>query len=178
MKHSTIYWNLLLVLTYTVSCCCSFTVPTTTNIIKQRQRRQEIMVKKYTPQEQEAIDAVSFYGEMLNSENVDGVVEAYASDGVFYPYNLPTASGSDEIRTSYTNIFQMIKLNVKFVYEDVIVNGDLATVITSSAGKVFVKGPAIEAPEANREVFVLKKVDGGKFKIAHYMFNKSEAPPS
>ena len=132
----------------------------------------------YTPEQQEAVDAVSFYGKMLNTENVDGVVEAYATDGIFYPYNLPTASGSDEIRKSYTNIFNTIKLNVDFVFEDVIVNGNLATVVTSSAGKVFVKGPGIEAPEANREVFVLKKDVDGKFKIAHYMFNKSEAPPS
>lgn len=132
---------------------------------------------KYTPEEQEAVDAVSFYGSKLNAEDVDGVVEAYAPDGVFYPYNLPTASGSDAIKESYTNIFKMIKLNVNFVFEDVCVSGDLATVITSSAGKVFVKEPKIEAPEANREVFILKRVSG-KFKIANYMFNKSEAPPS
>lgn len=131
----------------------------------------------YTPEQQEAVDAVSFYGSKLNAEDVAGVVSAYAPDGVFYPYNLPTASGSDAIEESYTNIFKLIKLNVNFVFEEVSVNGDLATVVTNSAGKVFVKEPKIEAPEANRELFVLKKVDG-KFKIAHYMFNKSEAPPS
>lgn len=134
-------------------------------------------MSSYTPEQQEAVDAVSFYGSKLNAEDVEGVVSAYAPDGIFYPYNLPTASGSEAIQESYTNIFKLIKLNVNFVFEDVMVSGDLATVITSSAGKVFVKEPKIEAPEANREVFVLKKVDG-TFKIAHYMFNKSEAPPS
>jgi hypothetical protein len=57
------------------------------------------------------------------------------------------------------------------------VSGDLATVVTTSAGKVYVKGPQVEVPEANREVIVLKKVDG-IFKIQYYMFNKSEAPSS
>ena len=131
----------------------------------------------YTPEQQEAVDAVSLYGSKLNAEDVAGVVSAYAPDGVFYPYNLPTASGSDAIQDSYTNIFKLIKLNVTFVFEEVSVEGDLATVVTSSAGKVFVKEPKIEAPEANREVFILKKVNG-TFKISHYMFNKSEAPKS
>ena len=138
--------------------------------------RLHTLIMSYTPEQQEVVNAVSKYGSFLSDKNVDGIVDVYASDGIFYPYNLPTAAGSDEIRESYTSIFKLIKLNVKFVFEEVTVSGDLATVITSSAGKVFVKEPAIEVPEANREVFVLNKVDG-KWKIKNYMFNKSEAPP-
>ena len=39
----------------------------------------------YTPEQQEAVDAVSFYGSKLNAEDVDGVVSAYAPDGIFIP---------------------------------------------------------------------------------------------
>ena len=44
--------------------------------------------------------------------------------------------------------------------------------MTTSKGTVKILANGVEAPEANRELFVFEKVDG-EWKIARYMFNKT-----
>ncbi|MUL66302.1 hypothetical protein BOO86_17655 [Mycobacterium sp. CBMA 234] len=115
------------------------------------------------------------YATSLVNADADAAVAQYAADGVFYPYNLPTAAGTDQLLTSYRQIFAAIKLDVAFTIHDVVVDGDLALATTSSEGQVTVLEPGITTAEQNREVFVLNRIDG-EWKIAHYMFNKAEAP--
>ena len=49
----------------------------------------------------------------------------------------------------------------------------MAFAVTNSKGTVKILGNGIVAPEANRELFVFEKVKG-EWKIARYMFNKTE----
>ena len=120
--------------------------------------------------------AVTQYFDALGTQDVPTIVEkSYAPDGVFFPHQLPTAKGSDELRAAYTQIFQAIKLDVKLNIESAEVSGDEAVVVTSSLGTVHVNEPNIDVPEANREIFHMHKIDGD-WRIQTYMFNKAEAP--
>lgn len=114
------------------------------------------------------------YATSLNDSDAEAAVAQYAADGVFYPYNLPTATGTDELLAAYQQIFNTIKLDVAFTVHEVVVAGDLAFATTDSKGRVRVLEPGITADEANREVFVFTR-GGGEWKIARYMFNKSQA---
>ncbi|MBK9194172.1 MAG: DUF4440 domain-containing protein [Flavobacteriales bacterium] len=65
----------------------------------------------------------------------------------------------------------MIKLNIEFFIDEVVVDGDHAFARTTSKGTTLIHATGETVPEENRELFVLQRTDGG-WKIARYMFNK------
>jgi uncharacterized protein (TIGR02246 family) len=113
------------------------------------------------------------YEAALNASDVARVEALYTADGVFMPAGFPTAEGRDAVRASYTGIFGMIRLNVRFAIDEISVEGDLAFARTRSVGTVTVLGTdtGTAAPEENRELFVLRRMGEG-WKIARYLFNK------
>ncbi len=113
------------------------------------------------------------YEQALNTADAARAASLYAADGVFYPYNVPTASGA-EILGSYEQIFNTIKLDIAFAIHEIVVDGDTAFATTESKGQVTVLEPGITAPEANRELFVFVR-EANDWKIGRYMFNKSGA---
>lgn len=119
-------------------------------------------------------ELLSRYETALNESDIEAAVAVYAEDGVFYPYQLPTAAGTAELRASYAQIFATIRLAVAFEVREVVVEGDLAFATTSSRGTVTVLEPDVTVEEANREVFVLVRGADG-WRVARYMFNKAEA---
>lgn len=125
-----------------------------------------------TQEIQAVLDA---YGTALRTADVDLAVSQYAPDGVFYPYNLPTATGAADLRGSYRQIFETISLDVTFTVHEIVVAGDLAYATTTSNGAVTVLAEHVTVPEQNREVFIFDRTDDG-WKIGRYMFNKSQGP--
>lgn len=119
-------------------------------------------------------DLLSANGAALSASNAEGAVAAYAPDGVFCPYNLPSASGTEELLASNRQIFDTIKLDIDFDVREVVVSSDLAYAITASNRQVTALEPGVKVAEENREVFICKRVDGA-WKIACYMFNKPAA---
>ncbi|NQV72829.1 SgcJ/EcaC family oxidoreductase [bacterium] len=111
------------------------------------------------------------YGSALNASDAKAAVAAYTSDGVFMPTGGPTATGTEELLGSYTFIFTQIRLDVEFDIHEVVVDGDLAYAVTSSQGQQTILATNSTGPEANRELFVLRR-EGAEWKIARYMFNK------
>ncbi len=112
------------------------------------------------------------YEKALNASDVDAVVALYADDGVFMPSSAPTAVGIEGVRGAYGYVFTLIKLNVAFTVEEIVVDGSIAFARTGSKGTVTVLADDATAPEENRELFVFQKEDG-VWKIARYMFNKA-----
>jgi uncharacterized protein (TIGR02246 family) len=124
-------------------------------------------------QEQEAIAGVlKVYEAALNASDVGQVEALYTPDGVFMPAGFPTAEGHQAVRASYTAIFGMIQLNIRFTIDEIGVEGGLAYARTRSVGTVKVLATGTTAPEENRELFVLRRTAEG-WKIARYLFNKS-----
>ena len=112
------------------------------------------------------------YEKALNASDVDAVVALYADDGVFMPSSAPTAVGIEGVRGAYGYVFTLIKLNVAFTVEEIVVDGSMAFARTGSKGSVTILADDATAPEENRELFVFQKQDG-VWKIARYMFNKT-----
>jgi uncharacterized protein (TIGR02246 family) len=116
------------------------------------------------------------YEQAVNSSDATAAVELYAPDGVFYPYNAPTAAGHEHLLATYEQIFSALRLSITFTIHEIGVDGDLAFATTSSAGEATVLAQNVTAPEENRELFTFTHT-GGQWKIARYMFNKA-APPA
>jgi uncharacterized protein (TIGR02246 family) len=130
----------------------------------------EIMEK----QEKQKIEALlRQYEKSLNASDAKLAQSLYTKDGIFMPTEAPSGIGSVGILKSYEYVFSQIQLNIGFFIEEIQVEGNMAFAVTSSKGTVKIQANGAEAPEANRELFVFEKVDG-EWKIARYMFNKTE----
>ncbi len=131
--------------------------------------KTEIMEK----QEKQKIEALlSEYEKSLNTSDARLAQSLYTKDGIFMPAEAPTGIGSEGILKSYEYVFSQIQLNIKFFIEEIQVEENMAFAVTSSKGSVKILANGVEAPEANRELFVFEKVNG-EWKIARYMFNKT-----
>ena len=139
--------------------------------IKNTIENTEIMIKE----EKQKIEALlSEYKKSLNSSDAKLAQSLYTKDGVFMPTEAPSGIGPEGLLKSYEFVFSQIQLNIEFFIEEIEVEGNMAFAVTSSKGTVKIHANGSEAPEANRELFVFEKVDG-EWKIARYMFNKTEA---
>ena len=118
-------------------------------------------------------ELLSVYQKSLNTSDAKLAQSLYTTDGIFKPTEAPSGIGSENILKSYEFIFSQIQLNIEFFIEEIIVEGNMAYAVTGSKGTVKILVNSIETPEANRELFVFEKVEG-KWKIARYMFNKTE----
>ena len=118
-------------------------------------------------------ELLSTYQKSLNTSDVKLAQSLYTKDGVFMPTEAPSGIGTEGILKSYEFVFSQIQLNIEFFIEEIEVEGNMAFAVTSSKGTVKIHANGVDAPEANRELFVFEKVDG-EWKIARYMFNKTE----
>ncbi len=160
MKH-----NLLLTLPIALLLGCQAPVTptnTTTNTSTSMSKSND----------QTAIKELLFgYRDALNASSVDQVLPLYTTDGVFMPTGFPTAVGTEQVRGAYTGVFSSIKLNIEFFIDEIEVDRDHAFARTTSKGTTLIHATGETVPEENRELFVLKRTDGG-WMIARYMFNK------
>lgn len=120
-------------------------------------------------------DLLASYQRTLNASDANAAAGLYHTDGVFMPIGFPSSRGTRNIHAAYAGIFGMIQLKIAFNIEEIEVDNNMAMAVTSSQGTVTVLAEKLKVPEANRELFVLRKQDG-KWKIYRYMFNKTSAP--
>ncbi len=132
-------------------------------------QKTEIMQKE---DKQKIEDLLNEYQKSLNTSDAKLAQSLYTKDGVFMPTEAPSGVGAEGILKSYEFVFSQIQLNITFSIEEIEVEGDMAFAVTSSKGTVKIHANGVEAPEANRELFVFEKVEGA-WKIARYMFNKT-----
>lgn len=130
----------------------------------------EIMEK----QEKQKIEALlGEYQKSLNTSDAKLAQSLYTKDGIFMPTEAPSGIGSEAILKSYEYVFSQIQLNIEFYIEEIQVEGNMAFAVTGSKGTTLIHATGDTIPEANRELFVFEKVNGD-WKIARYMFNKTE----
>ncbi len=155
-----------LVITIMTSCTQKENSESNTNTIKNAETMEK--------QEKEKIEnLLSEYEKSLNMSNAKLAQSLYTKDGIFMPTEAPSGIGSEGILKSYEYVFSQIQLNIKFFIEEIQVEGNMAFALTSSKGTTLIRATGDTIPEANRELFVFEKVNG-EWKIARYMFNKTE----
>jgi uncharacterized protein (TIGR02246 family) len=123
--------------------------------------------------EQDVTELLRTYERSLNDSDPDLAASCYATDGVFMPTTQPTATAST-MRAAYEAIFSVFHLAVTFTIDELVIASDtLAYALTRSNGIQTVLATDTQTAESNREVFIFRNEDG-TWKIARYMFNKSE----
>jgi len=110
------------------------------------------------------------YQRSLNEANVDLVKSVYADDAIFIGQPFPTATGVDEIVALYADFLSKLDFNVEFEILEVELGDNLGFVRTRSHGTIVPKGQTPKGSEGNREIFVVKKIDGA-WKFYRYIFN-------
>jgi len=130
----------------------------------------EIMQKE---EKKKIEELLSTYQKSLNTSDATLAQSLYTKDGVFMPTEAPSGIGSEAILKSYKYVFSQIQLNIEFFIEEIQIEGNMAFAVTSSKGTTLIHANGKTIPEANRELFVFEKVNG-EWKIARYMFNKTE----
>ena len=116
---------------------------------------------------------ISQYESALNASNVNGVLKLYGKNPTFMPQHAPARVGRAAVKQAYENVFNTIKLNIKFTTHEVEVLGDTAWARTSSAGKTKILVNNVVVNEGNNELFIFKKEDGN-WKIHQYLFSTNQ----
>ena len=97
---------------------------------------------------------------------------------VFMPQNSLPVIGRNAVRTAYRQVFDAIKLNIRFEIDEIRpLSTDWAYARTRSNGtvKVLASGQA-QAPEVNQELFILHRADDGRWRFARYIFSTTNPP--
>ena len=117
------------------------------------------------------------YQAALNEADTKAVLGLYAPDGVFMqPYG-PSAIGTDAIGRLYDADFAVFRLNVVFhIAEIVVISSEWAFARTNSAGTNTFSATGVESAEANQELFILRRMPDGPWRIARYSFSTTNAP--
>lgn len=115
------------------------------------------------------------YRDALNASAVGQVLPLYTDTGVFMPAGAPSAVGQEQVKAAYEFVFSQIQLRIEFFIDEIEVAGEYAFARTTSRGQTLIHASGETVAEENRELFVLKRVDGN-WKIDRYMFNKMSGP--
>ena len=110
------------------------------------------------------------YQRGLNEANVELVKSVYADDAIFIGQPFPTATGIDAIVSLYADFLTNLDFNVEFEILEVELGDNLGFVRTRSSGTIVPKGQTPQSSEGNREIFVVKKIEGA-WKFYRYIFN-------
>jgi uncharacterized protein (TIGR02246 family) len=115
---------------------------------------------------------MSSYEAALNASSTEAAMPLYTEDGVFMAPNNQSAVGKAALRQAYDAVFKAITLKVKFAIAELVVMAPgWAFVRTNSAGTQKIKATGATSAEANQELFIFKKGDDGKWRIARYSFS-------
>jgi uncharacterized protein (TIGR02246 family) len=135
-------------------------------------------VTKNNPADEAAIRSVmADYNAALNGGKTAAVLPLYADDGIFMPPYSQSAVGKDAVQIAYDKVFDELKFNVKFTIAELVQMAPTwAYVRTNSAGMTGHASTGKTTAEANQELFIFRKGDDGKWRIARYSFSPTNPP--
>jgi uncharacterized protein (TIGR02246 family) len=110
------------------------------------------------------------YQRALNEANLDLVRSVYTNDAIVIGQPFPTATGIQEVITLYTDFLSKLSFKVEFELMEMELQNDLGFIRTRSHGTIVPKGQKPTGSEGNREIFILKKIQGN-WKFHRYIFN-------
>ena len=114
------------------------------------------------------------YQRGLNEGNLDLVRSVYTNDAIVIGQPFPTANGIDAIISLYADFLSKLDFNVQFDLLELELRDDLGFIRTHSHGTIVPKGQKPTGSEGNREIFIVKKIQGA-WKFYRYIFNSEVA---
>lgn len=129
--------------------------------------------------ERAAIEAIIFeYFQALNHGDVDAVLKLYTEDPVQLPFLLPAVVGTEAIRSNYQSTFQNISFQMNTTIQELVeMSPEWAYVRTDSAGMFTPSKTGKDAPATFHELFLLRKLADGKWRISRYSFSPTAPLP-
>lgn len=121
-------------------------------------------------QQHQVYEVVHRYETLLNAGDTAGIMAMYAHDSVAEWNNRATFATPAERKAAYDTLFKEAKFSTVFGYASVDAWGDTGVVRTFHHKGATVLESGKEVVDLNREVFVLRKIDG-EWKIVLYIFN-------
>lgn len=115
-------------------------------------------------------DLIKTYEAALNANDLEKILALYGSEPVFMPQHAPALVGRDAVRAGYRQVFETLKLDVRFEIHDVQQAGEWAWARTTSAGRTRMLAAGVAVAEGNNELFVFRHEDGA-WKIHRYLFS-------
>lgn len=121
---------------------------------------------------------LNHYEAALNASDVNGVMTLYADDAVFMPQNSLPAVGRKAVREAYRQVFDAIKLDVRFTIDEIRpLSRDWVFARTRSNGTVkILTGDQQTSAEGNQEIFLLHRETDGQWRFARYIFSTTNPP--
>lgn len=125
-----------------------------------------------------AIRAVlTSYNAALNGGHTAAVLPLYTPDGIFMAPYSPSFIGQTAVRNAYDAVFAELKFDVRFDIAEVVqMPPAWAFVRTNSAGTTLHRSTDTTTAEANQELFIFRKGDDGRWRIARYSFSPTNPP--
>ena len=117
-------------------------------------------------------ELIQRYNEAINTSDVALTVSTYTADGILMPQGNPLSQGHEQLGAAYNGLFNLFQLQVTYVIDEVLVNGDQAVVRTHSQGNTLIRATGGAMQVNNKELFILGK-EKGDWKITHYIFNNN-----
>ena len=116
------------------------------------------------------------YEHALNAADVDAIIALYADDAVFMAQHRMPSIGRAEIAAAYSEILGMIRLDIEFAIDEVVVvSPTVAYARTRSAGTTTILANGAQVSEGNQELFVLVRTDAASdWKIGRYIFSTTQ----
>jgi uncharacterized protein (TIGR02246 family) len=115
-------------------------------------------------------DVVDRYQQALDTGDVDTILNLFAPDSVAEWNTKRTYATRDQRAEGYAALFKLAKFSTVFAYDAIDVTGDVAVVRTHHHKGAAVIENGKTVTDYNREVFVLKRLNG-EWKIYLYTFN-------
>ena len=110
------------------------------------------------------------YETLLNAGDTAAILDLFAPDSVAEWNDKPTFATRQEQKDAYDALFRVATFTTVFGYAGIDVHGDTAVVRTYHHRGATVREGGKDVVDLNREVFVLRKLDG-QWKISLYIFN-------
>lgn len=123
-------------------------------------------------QQQSVYNIIIRYQNALNAGDTNTILSLFDDESFSQWNNLLTADTSEKRKEQYDDLFSKEKFKTDFAFDTIWINGDTAVVRTHHhVGSVITNFKEQKTViDLNREVFVLKKVNGD-WKIFLYTFN-------
>ena len=125
---------------------------------------------KVAADQKAAYDVVHRYETLLNTGDTAAILKLYAPESVAEWNERPTAATDAERKEIYEALFKVAKFSTVFGYASVDAYGDIAVIRTFHHKGAIVLEGGKEVVDLNREVFILRRIDG-EYRITLYIFN-------
>ncbi len=114
---------------------------------------------------------VKSYFKALNESDHKTILQLYSAEPVFMQQGAPAFVGRNAVDKAYTNIFNLLKLNVSYdIMEVQTLSPSVALVRTHSAGTAYFRPDKTSRNEASNELFILR-LENRAWKIDRYIFS-------